>query len=454
MIIYTNNRTTRTPPLAHEAISATYSSMQTQGSLQADEWEKLGVNRNDASAQQSLIGIFQSIFNHRVSLTENTVADRGGVFTVQIADPDKVTTIGFFKLGRFRAATELLARDIAHRLGLANYVVPGMFCAVKGFKVPSLTEEEEEQQAPIAELLWNGKMKVYLPDQKTDNAVLGILEPKITGNEASIYDFFCITLIMCVLGGRDIKKDGIIGSTVVDAEDILPLWIDPPLDAKKARSALDLQFLANDPRAVLGISEEERKIIHTIVEQWDIDQIINELRDRKILYADCIAEDNNSCKREFFDEGSNRVINEKQFYKHPINGNFDRWKKNTQKNLLSDDQLEALRTRMTRAKEYIRNASIAGTPMIALDLMLAVDLYAKDAAERILNDPELSTLSRKYWFEGSPLTTAASNDLTIGSPINTSRSSLNYNPGASSAELRELTRSPYSHLNRAGSVSV
>lgn len=453
---------------AHERIIQSYREIQ-KGSGSAP-WKRLGVRSDDTKAQKALLPILKALKS--MDLPINPIPReseddhiRKGVFYVG----DSGNPIGYFKLGRERAATETLARQIAHMLGLGEYVVPGIFCAVKGFEPMPPIEEEDE---PVVEGLWNGRIKVYCqesecgPSLKTTDTVnryvVGILEPAITPQkEVSILDFFLMTLTIAALGGRDIKRRDIREPVVLDLEDTLPKWIDPK-EPNNTCAALDLRYLANDERALTRLSRENLESIYDIVSAWDINAIISELNKKTIKYADRTAENDSNSNRPFLDEGMNPVNIDNEQYPHPVNGFFDRWTQNRKKKLLSQEQLDALRVRLERAKQYITDANINQKPVCALDLVFAIDPYAKKLAEMIDRMPEGSPTKRKIYFEGSPASLAGIANRRLICSLSIDEQDERWTPlGISwgrvncltpNDELRRLNSSTLSLGERSGSV--
>jgi hypothetical protein len=258
---------------------------------------------------------------------------------------------------------------------------------------------------PPEEALWNGLFKVYTtqeldvfePIEKTNQCVIGILQPFLPKREkASLYDYTLMTLAALVVGLRDGKTDGYCGSTLFDVEDAFPTYIDPPEgNSKNSVAATDLLYLAGDERTEQMLGEKEVLQLREIVKRWDIEEILGHLRRAFIDHADTIAENREEGANEeiFDDEGGASIILETPHPPHLVNGALNHWdiSHNSNRLCLFNSQVEATRIRLVRARDFI----LTNKNFTPLDLVFAVDLWAKQLAGAIASSPTKSKTVRE-----------------------------------------------------------
>lgn len=200
--------------------------------------------------------------------------------------------IALFKVGNKRANIELAAREIANALGLVEYVPPGVFF---GFQNLPIHREWSEE---FTEELWNGHTKIYSDSGSVNHAHFGILEPYIEAETSleSVEDQFAMLLFTALaIGLRDGKKDNIT-SMIIDTEECMPNRLDPKLtqeslDILKQSPCTHLPFLFEHKHLLdRPISDSCIKKMIDRVNQWDLDQIVSEIADKKILFMDKISE--------------------------------------------------------------------------------------------------------------------------------------------------------------------
>jgi len=201
--------------------------------------KSLGVNVDDSDAVDDLQDIISKICSQEVVL-EPLDGMCSGVFLI------KDTTdrpIAVFKVGRKRAVVEMLVRKVAYACGLQNFVVPGMFCALKNPPIPGQTqpvtvdEDTDDQQeipkekdpiddttVPIVEELWSGGEKEFCAHQTNQDEdgyyFVGILEPfvdKIPDSRAKdsdeyFNDFVNMAVVLVLTIARDCKDVDVMSS--------------------------------------------------------------------------------------------------------------------------------------------------------------------------------------------------------------------------------------------------
>lgn len=259
-------------------------------SLQAAEiaMTKLGVNATDQSAQKQLSEIIEMAVLPNVKITPDP--DSTGVYFLSLDGK----RFAVFKVGEKRARIELLVRSIAHKVGLEQHCVPGIFC--------TLAKPKFAVGDTIVEL-WNGNNKIYENkgnynrEVEDDNfgleqpyTLTGILEPFVSSETATTVDDFArITCLALLVGLRDGKEDGISGSFMFDVEDCMPARLLPSSSPNKKVAATHLPYLANklasEPISREVLIELERKI-----SKIPLFSFLTELSREKVEYADLIAE--------------------------------------------------------------------------------------------------------------------------------------------------------------------
>jgi hypothetical protein len=424
-----------TPPPAHEKIASLYGrAMESLHDPQVLETclVPLGLCAGDALACQQMTPLLQALKERSFSLISKPNVDTGIYFLQDAHNQD----IGVFKLGRKRAAIELLVRKVAHLTGLGEHTTAGLFCAVKDFEGGGIEDEDEL----ITETLWNGFTKIYcerpsdeesecsddldtrqtslffesadesesceIPESvdKAHKVVVGILEPYLPHpqTEAPLLEFTRMTLLSLIVGLRDAKKSGYSGSVQFDVEDSFPLWIDPP-NAGECPAATDLRYLTDDLRAQTPLNPGDLRSLAALVSRWDIDALIGQLSQETIAYPDAFVEEEDEADDDcVFEDGEGNYACLETRDSHPINGVLDLWHNNPERKILKEQQLEALRLRMSRAKECILTAAQSFCLLAPIDLVFAVDPRARQLAEEIIRSPS-ENIQRELWAELSPL---------------------------------------------------
>lgn len=328
--------------------------------------------------------------------------DLTGVY--RLINGDKVP-VAVFKIGSRRAATEILASELAHRIGLGNHFINGTFCALE--KLP-------RSLAPLLIQLWNGNFAEYSLNPKK---MVGIIEEFATDgkikDESEQEAFLKMVTLALAIGLRDAKKDGITnGSFIIfDADQCFPRRIDPifsdPSDASAAKelvhqpAATDLQFLADyEELAKKPIPKELVSAMRQIVEAWDLKTIKEFLEHQPIHFPDLEAETNKSRddvgnKLTIVDdpdelkELSDRINVLAGFNnKKPV---FEDLKFSLKDNMLTKEQIQATIERLTRIKKFF--AETVQPTSNCIDLIKGVDPYWAKLVEEsfLLLFPESKT---------------------------------------------------------------
>ncbi|MEI8301402.1 MAG: hypothetical protein WCG10_07355, partial [Chlamydiota bacterium] len=204
--------------------------------------------------------------------------------TTQAITVDK-SPIAVLKLGNKRANIELAAREIAHLLGLADYVAPGIF-----FGRENLLPHPRWNLEDFAQELWNGKMKQY---STSHSAYFGILEAYIdpksaTQSKEKLFPMLLLTAL--AIGLRDGREDNIT-SMIIDAEECMPERIEAPKDLDRAVAATHLPYFVKDEVVLRKtIDSSDIQTMKDIINKWNIEKIVEEVRQKKILFPDITSE--------------------------------------------------------------------------------------------------------------------------------------------------------------------
>lgn len=247
--------------------------------------------------------------------------------------------------------------------------------------------------------------------ETTACAVVGIVQPFLhETQEASTFEFTCMTMLALAIGLRDGKNDGYKGSTLFDVDDCFPVRIDPiftPAAIKKSASAIDLPYLDKDPRTETHLSLEEVGTLASMVQQWRISQIVMELGRLKIQYEDKYAE--RMCESaEGLDEGNCHVRVVKADPPHQINGRLNHMsKENAKRRVLLPEQLDAFNTRLQRMHDFIMACAMQQKTFTPRELVHAVDKWGKIYMGTIRRSPVLRRDVEKllndrgeFWLSG------------------------------------------------------
>lgn len=393
---------------AHKKIGSVYSRINEASSGEParipNYLAHLGIDMDDKTAVQAMSSLVQTLSDGSLRIVPSD--DTGIYFLKKPSKQDKdiFEDVAVFKIGRKRAAIEMMARQLAHHLGLNKQMLPGIFCAIADLPVGG----EKDADCEVIEELWNGNEKAFSSPpkknvqfidgleinidkssvifeeestaEKTASAVVGIVQPFLKKEtDAALYDYTLMTIFALAIGLRDGKKNSYEGSTIFDVEDCMPVRIDPPWDSEKLEevpSAIDLPYLDKDPRTDQNLSMEDVENLAHLVQQWNISSIITKLERLKIRFEDLEAEQLSE-KSSGYDEGGNYIEIEKG-KPHLINGHLSHLESfNTKRRILLPRQLDACNTRLQRIRDYVQCCVRSKKSFSPQKLVYAVDLYGK-----------------------------------------------------------------------------
>lgn len=266
------------PESAPQRIEALWAEMQQHILLEKPGVEsilgRLGVTETDQAAHSMLMPMIKTIFSGDLELTPSE-KDTGVYFL-----SSKGETFAVFKVGEKRGRMELLARHIAHRLGLEKHALPGIFYSIQNPVFP---------KGDIVVELYNGNQKVFTSDEDGSYSLTGILEPFISSDEkVSIDDFAHMTMFALVSGLRDAKESGIVGATFIDTEELMPVRLLPSASPDRNVAATNLPYLEH-PLASVPLPQ---KLLEKVNEpSWSLFPFLEDLKAQKIEYADIVSED-------------------------------------------------------------------------------------------------------------------------------------------------------------------
>ena len=411
---------------AHKKIGALYSRFI--DAIRSGEPHKINyclpylqVSKDDKMAIEVMSSLVQTLNDGSLKVIPS---DNTGVYFLakpSAIEKDQFEKVAVFKIGRKRAAIETMARQFAHHLGLHKQMLPGMFCAMENLSVYTADNADEQ----TAEDLWNGNEKVFTPPpeknvcvldgtqinidpsssiyespdessaEKTATAVVGIVQPYLKKQPiASLYEYTLMTIYALAVGLRDGKNDNYEGSTFLDVEDCMPIRIDPPWNAEKMPSAIDLPYLDKDLRTNQQLSKEEVNNLAFLVQQWNISSIIEAINHLKIRYEDSDAEQL-QLEKTGVDEGGHRIKIE-EGKPHLINGHLNHFNpSNAKSRILLPEQREACNIRLQRIRDYISWRARREESFSPQDLVYAVDLYGKVYHEAIRSGSSYSSQARR-----------------------------------------------------------
>ncbi len=349
----------------------------------------LGVHPRDVQGQAIMKKIITEVLQPDVEF--HPAEDNPGVYfiskkTQEVADAvlkqGKTKPIAVFKVGvSKRAHIELAAREIACILGL-DYLVSGVF-----FGFENLPRHAEWGENFIEEL-WNGNTKIYLETPSVNNyAHFGILEPYIEEKSSleSEDQFGMLLFTALAIGLRDGKEENIT-SKIIDAEECMPNRLDPrftqgSLDILQQSPSTHLPFLF-EHRNLLDtpISDSCIKKMKDIVNQWDVEQIVLEIANKKILFMD-EASENHIGKKKKLDGGNCLFKVEAPDSTDVENSLYPTIKSGESiQCIFNEEQIAAFRERLERLKTFIGQSS-AFTPR---NLIQQVDPFYVFAIEQSL----------------------------------------------------------------------
>ncbi|PIS02313.1 MAG: hypothetical protein COT85_05980 [Chlamydiae bacterium CG10_big_fil_rev_8_21_14_0_10_42_34] len=335
---------------------------------------KLGVTETDKTAQQLLIPILNAALNENVKIVPAEDEECSGVYFLSLANEEPFAV---FKIGEKRARTELLVRHIAHKVGLEKHAIPGIFCSIAN---PDFSKGETTVE------LWNGNKKLYehLNNKHTsysesvsiDNfglenppTITGILEPFVsTKGELDVENFASMTAFALIVGLRDAKLDGIVGSMFIDNEECMPARLHPLSSPEKHPAATHLPYLKH-PLAEKSIPLATIESLYKTLSNLDIRPLLNELATQKVLYRDSIAEsidldddgwDHGGCYVKIDDISRNAL---------DIYPKIDL----TDERLVSERQLTTCSHRISKLLSFFETCMVNQESPNAIDMVCAVD---------------------------------------------------------------------------------
>jgi hypothetical protein len=335
---------------------------------------RLGVFQADTKAQEVLLPLMKECCAPGVEITP--CEETTGVYFFS----KQGRKFAVFKVGEKRAQTELLVRKVAHKIGLEEHAIPGIFCTLANPKFP-----KEE----IITELWNGKEKHFESDNcskgqsynqevRDENfgveepyTLTGILEPFISPpeKEITVREMARMTALAILLGFRDAKSDGMAGAVFFDVEDCMPLRLLPsPSQSPDNRVAsLHLPYLesalANEP-----ISRETLEELAQILNKDGLDkELATELRREKISFADL---DSEAVVPADWDHGNCPVKIENSINIMESHPTIDLKKTDR---MLSEKQLLAFQQRFNRLRDFLNSCVEAESCPTPLDMVCNVD---------------------------------------------------------------------------------
>lgn len=339
-----------------------------------DYLKNLGVTKSDVKAQNLLLPMIQKALDPSVNITPSD--SNSGVYFLS----KNGVKFAVFKVGEKRARTELLVRHLAHKLGLEEHAVPGLFCSIQN---PIFPKDEMVVE------LYNGNQKVFGKSPENDNfgvnepyTLTGILEPFIEGqNDITVADFARMTLMALVVGLRDAKMDGMAGSMHLDTEDCMPSRLLPDKSPDRRVAATHLPYL-DHPLAVAEIPESVIAELTEMVDNWDLEQLLVDLSKQKVEFADLNSEQLIPFDKELPKKGDSRTIDvgfdhggcyaevehmENILENHP---SIDLSKTN---NLLNRFQKETLITRITHLRDFFHSLKGRSKLPTTFDMVCSID---------------------------------------------------------------------------------
>ena len=189
------------------------------------------------------------------------------------------------------------------------------------------------------------------------------------------------------IGLRDGKNDGHCKDTLFDLEDSMPERIDPKdkINWEQERTVTHLPYLDADKRTSVLISTENLSELKSIVSSWQIEDITQQVKQQKIVFADTLAE---TMSHSGPDDGHYQVRIHSKDIPHTINGILNRMTdQNPERRILTDQQIDAFKERLTRIKTFITSCK---EPFSVRDLVFAVDPFAKLFFDKIQKSAEAS----------------------------------------------------------------
>ena len=306
-------------------------------------FEALGVHPKDVAAQASLANIVTLIAKEAIKPVYDP--DSQMIHYCDGAGVPKAV----FKPGLARACDETFMRRIFHKMGSSDSSIPAMIasfdfsslgpvlakdlnpdafdsCDLDSYDSGSEDEDfhslsssfsleiessvyEDFDPAHISEFpfameeLRSGIKAQYLPtladgsgsqfaraDDKLllNGVLLGVLEPWVEQKApATRLELVKTLLLAAITGGRDIKSDALLGSTLIDTEESMATESN---GSQVPRPSVHIPAL-DDPIAQQILSPDEVKQLIALVNSWDVEDLLSYTRAQKHAYKICEIED-------------------------------------------------------------------------------------------------------------------------------------------------------------------
>ena len=300
---------------------------------------------------------------------------------------ESVEPTAVFKIGAQRAKMELIARKVAYLTGFAPYAISGSFYALKN---PNLSCWAGEHS--FEEVLWNGKCKELCSKQLNPEArVVGILEPFVKTESHSKQKkkelFAHIVTFALVVGWRDGKERN-KEDVLTDLEECMPRMLTPANDVSLPVTSEDflqsassthvvaathLPFLEEDTLTEEPFNKKDLLRLISIVSSWNIEEILDVMKNETIQFADFTSETEESIEDEEVLDDNHclvRILNDVILHE---DGLYDPKFLSGQTPALDQNQLDAFRMRLTKIKEAI--LSKREKTMTPADLVEHVDPF-------------------------------------------------------------------------------
>jgi hypothetical protein len=322
---------------------------------------KLGVTETDEKAHRDLIPIIQAACSEEIEIVPSPKEGESGVYFLS----KEGKRFAVFKIGEKRAQMELVARQIAHKTGFEDQVIPGVFCSIANPR------------------LWNDNQKVFTGKSKGFCTVTGILEPYLPPREPTPNGFAKRTVAAVILGLRDGKSSSAVGDTWVDIEELTRRHL-PKGSPDRCVAALHLPAL-EDPLAKQLLDSALIRELSEKLEALNLDLLLKELANERIAFPDLASEKRRVSKQIQEDHGGCLVTVEKTqqiMEDQPTHVRLDPNNPESYQ-LLSGEQLHAFKARLERLRSCLRSAVSEDSPLTSMDIVRSVDpLY--DAHMRAL----------------------------------------------------------------------
>lgn len=404
-----------------------------------DALVNLGMHPDDRDAHDTMMGKIIEVIDPNVVFIPSSV-DPGIFFVYNLKDyfegaKDKVVAeiqagldkknpcasvqpTAVFKIGAQRAQMELIARKVAYLTCLSSYAICGSFYALKN---PNMSKWKDE--SAFGEALWNGCTKEYSADQSHPEArVVGILEPflpKTSHSKQKKKELFAnIVTLALAIGWRDGHIRNKEDKKMTDTEEIMPRMLTPAYDAtshitpeefikidssKSFVAATHLPFLEDEDLTEEPMNKHDFAKLSSIVGQWNVDHIIEELSKETIRFPDFLSEteeadddkelyDDNYCLVKILQDGflCDDHLYDPKYLSGPTAA-------------LDENQIQAFRLRLEKIKEVFQLKKDKLTPA---EVVRHVDPFYWRHLELVKTGKEIlerkRTLSSSHSFGKSP----------------------------------------------------